>query len=74
MIGGGSLPEEGLATALLAVAPPEGISVDEVARRLRLGDPPLVGRIERDRLLIDPRTILPREDTLVPRLVGEALG
>jgi L-seryl-tRNA(Ser) seleniumtransferase len=74
MIGGGSLPEEGLATALLAVAPPEGTSVDEVARRLRLADPPLVGRIERDRLLFDPRTVLPQEDTLVPRLVGEALG
>jgi len=36
--------------------------VEEVARRLRTGEPPVVGRIERGLLLLDPRTVLPEEE------------
>jgi L-seryl-tRNA(Ser) seleniumtransferase len=61
MIGGGSLPEEGLPTKLLAL-PGEGVRVTEVAGRLRLGSPAIVGRIEHDALLLDPRTVRPDED------------
>jgi L-seryl-tRNA(Ser) seleniumtransferase len=61
MIGGGSLPEEGLPTKLLAL-PGEGVGVTEVAGRLRLGSPAIVGRIEHDALLLDPRTVRPDED------------
>src|SRR5438552_14938505 len=47
MIGGGSLPEESLPRRLLAI-PGEGGYVAELALRQRMGDPPVIARIERD--------------------------
>ena len=74
-IGGGSLPGETLPTWLLGL---DGRHVeggpDELARRLRAGDPPIVGRIEDDRLLLDPRTVLPEEDGAFSRAVRQALS
>jgi L-seryl-tRNA(Ser) seleniumtransferase len=61
MIGGGSLPEESLPTKLLAIEG-EGGYVAELSRRLRMGDPPILARIEHDALLLDPRTVRPDED------------
>ncbi len=58
-IGGGSLPGETLPTFLLALAAPHP---DALAARLRQANPPLIGRIQKDRLLFDPRTLLPDED------------
>ncbi len=58
-VGGGSLPEETLPTWLLVlpVARPNA-----VAARLRRADPPVIARIEDDRLTLDPRTVLPEEE------------
>ncbi len=69
-VGGGSLPGETLPTRLvaLAVESPAG-----VAARLRAGDPPVIGRIEDDRLLLDPRTVLPEQEALLWDLVKKAL-
>ncbi|HRJ44049.1 MAG TPA: L-seryl-tRNA(Sec) selenium transferase, partial [Caldilineaceae bacterium] len=58
-IGGGSLPGETLPTHLLALTVPRP---DEYAARLRQANPPIVGRIQQERLLFDPRTVLPEED------------
>jgi len=44
-------------------------SAETIARRLREHDPPVIARIERDTVLLDPRTVHPRED----RIVIEAL-
>jgi L-seryl-tRNA(Ser) seleniumtransferase len=55
-VGGGSLPGEELPTTLLTVRS-EGIGTTELARRLRLGEPSVWGRIQRDRLLLDLRTV-----------------
>jgi len=57
-VGGGSLPGETLPTRLVAV---QADSPDELARRLRAGDPPVIGRIEDDHFLLDPRTVLAEE-------------
>jgi L-seryl-tRNA(Ser) seleniumtransferase len=65
MIGGGSLPEESLPTKLVAIPAAGGAELEALARRLRLGDPPIVGRIEGGRLLLDPRTVDPRDDAKV---------
>ncbi|TMG03449.1 MAG: L-seryl-tRNA(Sec) selenium transferase [Chloroflexi bacterium] len=73
MIGGGSLPEESLPTKLLALDG-EGGYVAEIARRLRTGDPTVVARIERDVLLLDPRTVRPDEDRALIAAVKEALS
>jgi L-seryl-tRNA(Ser) seleniumtransferase len=74
-IGGGSLPGETLPTWLLCLSS-QGIEggPDELARRLRSGSPPVVGRIEDDRLLLDPRTVLPEEDETLVNVVREALS
>lgn len=67
-IGGGSLPGETLPTRLLAVIGPEPL--DQLAARLRSGGPPVIGRIERGRLVLDLRTVLPEEDELLAAALG----
>jgi L-seryl-tRNA(Ser) seleniumtransferase len=58
-VGGGSLPGETLPTALIAIRVK---SADDAAAQLRACDPPVIARIEEDRLLVDPRTVLPRDE------------
>ena len=58
-VGGGSLPEETLPTWLLAL---EGPRPNALAARLRQADPPVIARVEDDRLALDPRTVLPEQD------------
>jgi L-seryl-tRNA(Ser) seleniumtransferase len=73
MIGGGSLPEESLATKLVALPAASGAAVEALAQRLRRGDPPVVGRIEDNRLLLDPRTVPSRDDATLVRAVKAAV-
>ncbi len=73
-IGGGSLPGETLPTTLLALdAAHLPISLDELARRLRLREVPLVVRILRDTLLLDPRTVLEEQEQEVIQALIEEL-
>ena len=65
MIGGGSLPEESLPTAVLAISQAEGIQPEEVARELRMLPRPIIGRVARGELLLDPRTVDPGDDSYV---------
>jgi L-seryl-tRNA(Ser) seleniumtransferase len=69
-VGGGSLPEVTLPTFVLALPPG---AADEVAARLRRADPPVVARIEEDRVVLDPRTVMPGEDDAVVQAVRGAL-
>ncbi|MFH1487199.1 MAG: L-seryl-tRNA(Sec) selenium transferase [Chloroflexota bacterium] len=65
VVGGGSIPGSTLPTKLVAVDLPPSVgerSSAELARQLRRGEPPIIGRIERKRILLDPRTVLPEED------------
>jgi len=71
-IGGGSLPGETLPTTVLAVPTP-GRSPDGAAAALRRARPPVICRIERDRLLFDPRTVLPEQDEALLAAVRAAL-
>ena len=74
-IGGGSLPGETLPTTLLALdAAHVSLSLDELAKRLRLRRIPIVGRIQRDTLLLDPRTVLEEQDEEVVRALEEEVG
>jgi len=69
-VGGGSLPGETLPTRLLSLP---WDHPDELARALRAGDPPVIGRIEDDQLMLDPRTVLPEQDrTLLQILIALA--
>jgi L-seryl-tRNA(Ser) seleniumtransferase len=62
-VGGGSLPGEDLPTLVCAVAPPGG--ADALAAALRAADPPIIGRIQEGRVLLDPRTVDPADDAHV---------
>ncbi len=68
-VGGGSLPGEALSTWLLAL---EMASPDQFARTLRTGRPAVIPRIEEDRVLFDPRTVLPEEDKSLVQAILEA--
>ena len=73
-VGGGSLPGETLPTTLLALdAGNVSIPLDELAKRLRLRSLPLIVRILRDALLIDPRTVLEEQDDEIVQAFVEEL-
>ncbi|MEA3342215.1 MAG: L-seryl-tRNA(Sec) selenium transferase [Chloroflexota bacterium] len=65
-IGGGSLPGETLPTKLVAL---EAAHPDQLAAALRAADPPVIARIEENRLVLDPRTVLSDEDRELLRIV-----
>jgi L-seryl-tRNA(Ser) seleniumtransferase len=71
-VGGGSLPGERLPTTALALTPRPGRAAD-LLRRLREHEPPVIGRIEQERVLLDPRTVLPDEDDILLDAVVAAL-
>ena len=74
-IGGGSLPGETLPTTLLAIdAAHVSLSLDELARQLRMRNIPIITRILRDTLLLDPRTVLEEQDKEVVLGLLEVLG
>ena len=56
LVGGGSTPDQSLPTWLLAIPRPE------MERRLRMGKPPVIARVEKGQLLIDLRTVFPHEE------------
>jgi L-seryl-tRNA(Ser) seleniumtransferase len=60
-VGGGSLPGETLPSWVLSIDC-QGTTPEEVMRRLRESNTPVIARIEEDRVLLDPRTVLPEED------------
>ncbi len=69
-IGGGSLPGETLPTWLLAL----GVNApDAVAERLRSADTPIICRIQQERLLFDPRTVLPEQEETLLRVLSELI-
>ena len=72
-VGGGSLPGERLPTSVLAITPLRG-GATELLRRLREHEPPVIGRIADERVLLDPRTVLPDEDDVVVDAVAGALS
>lgn len=58
-VGGGSLPGETLPTWALS---PRVEGPNAAAARLRAHQPPVIARVAQDRLLLDPRTVLPEQD------------
>ncbi len=71
-VGGGALPLQELPSRCLGLKI-EGISANTLERRMRNSDPPVIGRIEDDRFLLDFRTIQDDELTLIAEAVGRLL-
>lgn len=69
-VGGGSLPGKRLPTKLLAVMI-DGISAMDLAKAFRQSNPPIIGRISDDKLLLDLRTV---EDSELTDIVNAVKG
>jgi L-seryl-tRNA(Ser) seleniumtransferase len=70
MVGGGSLPGGTLPTRLVAIVGQgkrkRGANISQtMSARLRAMSTPVIGRISEDRLLLDPRSVLPEDDATV---------
>jgi L-seryl-tRNA(Ser) seleniumtransferase len=69
-IGGGSLPGDTLPSVAVVIP---SAHPDRIARRLRLGEPAVVGRIEHERWVVDLRTVAPEDDAHIIDAVRAAL-
>jgi L-seryl-tRNA(Ser) seleniumtransferase len=70
VIGGGATPEQSIPTWLISIECPSAAVAE---RQLRAADPPVVARIEKDRLLLDLRTVLADEEASLLRALA-AIG
>jgi L-seryl-tRNA(Ser) seleniumtransferase len=71
-LGGGSLPGEQLESRAVRLRHPIW-KADDLARRLRTGDVPVIGRIIDDQVHLDLRTLLEEDVAELPRLVARAV-
>ncbi|MQY10150.1 L-seryl-tRNA(Sec) selenium transferase [Streptomyces sp. RB5] len=67
VVGGGGAPDVTLPSWSVALAP-------RLAEPLRTGDPPVVGRVEHGRLLLDLRCVPPAQDPVLAEAVLAAAG
>ncbi len=58
-VGGGSLPGESMSTYLLELSVK---SPDKFLKKLREQNPPIIARTENNKVLLDPRTVLPEQE------------
>lgn len=72
-VGGGSLPAQDLPTWVVAVRCSQW-SAARLEAALRRRDPPLIGRIEADRLLMDVRTLADEDLPLIEAAFAAILG
>ena len=70
--GGGSAPSGERPTRLVAVASPGG-DAGSIERRLRDADPPIVGRVQDGKLLLDLRTVQAEEEAVVAERLAAAI-
>jgi L-seryl-tRNA(Ser) seleniumtransferase len=70
VIGGGATPDQPIATHLIAIACPDAVQFEQ---QLRTHTPPVIARIERDRVIIDLRTVLEEEEEELTRALGKYL-
>ncbi len=72
VVGGGSLPGGTLPTWLVAIKMGQSRLLD-LSQKLRSQQTPVIGRIDSNTLLLDPRTVRPEEDEALLRALRTAL-
>ncbi len=72
-IGGGSLPGDTLESVALILPRPAGLTASALAKRLRLGEPAVITRVQADEVLLDLRAVAPEEDAALAEALGRAL-
>jgi L-seryl-tRNA(Ser) seleniumtransferase len=70
--GSGSLPSQNLATTLVAISS-EKISAEDMAIQLRCCDTPVFARIQKEKILIDPRTLRDGDEKILIKALLEIL-
>jgi len=68
-IGSGAMPTEELPTVVITIENAK-LSANAIAKKFRQADPPIIGRIQADKFLLDLRTIFDADD-LVPNFESE---
>ncbi len=71
-VGSGSVPVETIPTRLLKVQP-ASVSTENLAKKLRVSNPPVFSRVHKDAVLFDLRTVREEEDALVIQALLTAL-
>jgi len=71
--GGGSYPELAIASRCITISP-NRISAAQLEKRMRMFTPAIIGRIESDRVIIDPRTLQMGEGDIVINALAEILN
>ncbi len=74
LLGGGSTPMHSLPSTAVAITPPEGMTAQGLEVKLRSDDPAVVARIEKNRLLLDLRTVFETEEDALLAAVVRAMG
>lgn len=74
VVGGGSLPGSRMPTRVVAIRLAGKARIQDLAQRLRQHQPPVVARVEKDALLLDPRSVFPEEDEIMLRAVRQSLA
>jgi L-seryl-tRNA(Ser) seleniumtransferase len=72
-VGGGSLPLQELPSRCVGVRV-SGFSANEIEAEMRASCPPVIGRIEEDRFIMDPRTLQEEEGEMIRDAFGRILG
>jgi L-seryl-tRNA(Ser) seleniumtransferase len=72
-VGGGSLPDQTMSTYVVAVTARD-VTDDQLAYRLRVGEPAVVGRVRDGKLRLDVRTIFPHQEAALVEAVRQAVG
>lgn len=73
VIGGGTAPTATLPTHVIVISS-ENVDAEQLQQRLRAQNPPVVARIEEDRLLLDLRTVFPDEESDVLNALKSRIG
>ncbi|MEJ5253062.1 MAG: L-seryl-tRNA(Sec) selenium transferase [Armatimonadota bacterium] len=71
-VGGGSLPGQQLRTVLVCLGSSQ-VDASQMARALRWQEPAVFARIERNEVVLDPRTLLPGETDALVQAVARAV-
>jgi L-seryl-tRNA(Ser) seleniumtransferase len=72
-VGGGSLPLERIETRALSVLP-KSMTLNQLEEGLRMADTPVIGRIARDKFLIDVRTVFDHQLPVLAKMLRLALS
>ena len=71
-VGGGALPLQELPTIVVAIKPLD-FSVNSLEENLRKGDPPIISRISKEELILDMRTVIDEEVSLLAAGIEKTL-